>query len=63
MRIAAQLDELLNSRAEIPSWMNTGKTILCQKYPERGNVVDKYQTLTCLPLMSKLLTGMIFNAL
>ena len=63
MRIASQLNELLNSRAEIPNWMITGKTILCQKDPERGNAVDNYRPITCFPLMWKLLTGMIFNAL
>ena len=63
MRIAAQLNELLNSRAEFPSWMNEGKTILCQKNPGRGNAIDNYRPITCLPLMLKLLTGMMSNAL
>ena len=62
-RIADQLNELLHGKTEIPNWMNTGRTILCQKDPGRGNAVDNYRPITCLPLMWKLLTGMISNAL
>ena len=47
----------------IPNWMNTGRTILCQKDPGRENAVDNYRPITFLPLMWKLLTGMISNAL
>ena len=63
MRIASQLNDLLNRRAKIPNWMITGKTILCQKDPERGSAGDDCRLITCLPLMWKLLTGMISNAL
>ena len=62
-RIADQLNELLNDKNEIPNWMNTGRTILCQKDPGKGNAVDNYRPITCLPLMWKLLTGLISNAL
>ena len=62
-RIADQLNKLLHGKTEIPNWMNTGRTILCQKDPGRGNAVDNYRPITCLPLMWKLLTGMISNAL
>ena len=62
-RVADQLNELLNDKNEIPNWMNTGRTILCQKDRGRGNAVDNYRPITCLPLMWKLLTGMISNAL
>ena len=62
-RIADQLNEVLNGKNEIPNWMNTGRTILCQKDPGKGNAVDNYRPITCLPLMWKLLTGMISNAL
>ena len=62
-RIEDQLSELLNGKTEIPNWMNTDRTILCQKYPGRGNAVDTYRPITRLPLMWKLLTGMISNAL
>ena len=62
-RLAGQLNELLNGKTEIPNWMNTGRTILCPKDPGRGNTGDNYRPITCLPLMWKLHTGMISNAL
>ena len=62
-RIADQLNELLNDKNDIPKWMNTGRTILCHKDPGKGNAVDNHRPITCLPLMWKLLTGMISNAL
>eukprot|EP00795_Rhopilema_esculentum_P006840 gene6840-biopygen8293 len=58
-RIAAQLNDLINDEIEIPSWMTTGRTVLCQKDPKNGNAVDNYRPISCLPLMWKLLTGII----
>ena len=43
--------------------MTTGKTVLCQKDPVKGVAVDNYRPITCLPLMWKLLTGIISNLL
>ena len=43
--------------------MDTGRTILCQKDPGKGNAIDNYRPIACLPLMWKLLTGMISNAM
>ena len=56
-RIAEQLDDVLNGRKVVPEWMTLGKTILCLKDPDKGNVVDNYRPISCLPLMCKLLTG------
>ncbi len=39
--------------------MTYGRTVLCQKDPAKGNAVENYRPITCLPLMWKLLTGMI----
>ena len=39
--------------------MTHGRTVLCQKDPRRGNAVENYCPVTCLPLVWKLLTGMI----
>ena len=41
-RIKTQMDDMINSRMDIPKWMTTGKTILCQKDPSKGNAVDNY---------------------
>ena len=35
------------------------RTVLCVKDPTKGNVADNFRPLTCLPLMWKLVTGVI----
>ena len=50
-RIGEQMNEMINSRVPIPVWMTTGRTVLCQKDPQKGNVVDNYRPISCLPLM------------
>ena len=59
MRIAYQLNKILGGEDYLPTWMTYGRTILCQKDPAKGNAVENYRPITCLPLMWKLLTGMI----
>ena len=44
---------------DLPEWMTHGRTVLCQKDPRKGNTADNYRPITCLPLMWKLLTGVI----
>ena len=61
-RIAEQMNEMVNSRVPIPAWMTTGRTVLCQKDPQKGNVVDNYRPISCLPLMWKLMTGVIADS-
>ena len=58
-RIATQLNEILEGTKEIPSWVTYGRTVLCQKDPAKGNSVENFRPITCLPLMWKLLTGII----
>ena len=41
-RIATQMDEMINNGVDISKCMKTGKTILCQKDPGKGNAVDNY---------------------
>ena len=36
--------------------MTHGRTVLCQKDTRKGNAVENYRPITCLPLMWKLLT-------
>ena len=43
----------------LPAWMTHGRTVLCQKNPRKGNAVENYRSITCVPLMWKLLTGVI----
>ena len=43
----------------VPSWLTRGRTSLLQKDKSKGNVASNYRPITCLPLMWKLLTGVI----
>ena len=43
----------------MPSWLTTGQTSLLQKDKSKGNVASDYRLVTCLPLMRKILTGVI----
>ena len=43
----------------IPAWMTHGRIVLFQKDPKKGNTLENYCPITCLPLMWKLLTGVI----
>ena len=57
-RVRLQLKECLDS-GFVPSWLTRGKTSLLQKDKSKGNVASNYRPITCLPLMWKLLTGVI----
>ena len=58
-RIADQLNKILMGTDTLPTWLTHGRTVLCQKDPRKGNVVENYRPITCLPLMWKLMTGII----
>ena len=57
-RVRLQLKECLDS-GFVPSWLTRGRTSLLQKDKSRGNVASNYRPITCLPLMWRLLTGVI----
>ena len=57
-RVRLQLKECLDS-GFVPSWLTRGRTSLPQKDKSKGNVASNYRPITCLPLMWKLLTGVI----
>ena len=44
---------------DVPTWMTKGKTTLVQKDPEKGNAVNNYCPVACLPLVWKLLTSVL----
>ena len=58
-RIAEQLNRTLIGESDLPGWMTYGHTILCQKDVSKGNAFENYRPISCLPLMWKLLTGVI----
>ena len=57
------MDDMINNRIPVPSWMTQGRTVLCQKDHSKGNAVDNYRPISCLPLMWKLLTGVIAESM
>ena len=61
-RIETQMNDMINSRMDITEWMVIGKTILCQKDSGKGNAVDNYRPISCLPFMWKLMIGIIANS-
>ena len=58
-RIADQLNKILMGTDTLPTWLTHGRTVLCHKEPRKGNAVENYRPITCLPLMWKLMTGII----
>ena len=58
-RASSQMNRVLMGEGDLPGWMTHGHTVLCQKDPQKGNTGDNYRPIACLPLMCKLLTGMI----
>ena len=57
--VSSQMNGILMGEDDLPEWMTHCRTVLCQKYPRKGNTTDNYRPITCLPLMWKLLTGVI----
>ena len=43
----------------LPAWMTHGCNVLCQKEPGKGNALENYRPITCLPLTWKLLKGVL----
>ena len=57
-RVRLQLKECLDS-GFVPSWFTRRRTSLLQNDKSIGNVASDCRPITCLPLMWKLLTGVI----
>ena len=57
-RIRSQLKEYIDS-GFVLSWLTKGRTALLQKDKSKGNITSNYRPITCLPLMWKLLPGVI----
>ena len=54
---------MINKGEAIPAWLTTGRTVLCQKEPQRGSAVDNFRPISYLPLMWKLMTGIISDCI
>ena len=57
-RVRLQLKECLDS-GFVSSWLTRGRTSLLQKGKSKGYLASNYRPIICLPLMWKLLTGVI----
>ena len=60
--IVLQLDRCVQEN-NLLKWMATGKTLLCKKKFKKGNLVSNFRPITCLPLIWKLLTGILAEEL
>ena len=49
--------------AHVPKWMIKGRTTLIQKDPNKGTTPNNYRHITCLPMMWKILTAQIREAI
>ena len=61
-RIACQLTALVE-KGDVPARMMYGRTVLCVKDRSKGNALSNFRPISCLPLMWKLLTGMLSEQL
>ena len=59
-KLAEHLNLCLET-GETPAWMTKGRTVLIQKDRSKGTVASNYRPITCLPLVWKLLTGIVAN--
>ena len=57
-RVRSRLKECIDSGLG-PCWLTKGRTSLLQKDKNKGNITSNYRPITCLPLMQKLLPGVI----
>ena len=57
-KVTLQLKECLDC-GFVPSWLTRGRALLLHKDKNKDDVVSNYRPITCLPLMWKLLTGVI----
>ena len=56
--MAEQLQHCISNH-QASEWVTTGRTALVQKDKSKGNVASNYRPVSCLPIMWKLLTGLI----
>ena len=56
--LAELFNECIN-QSNVPKWLTKGVTTLVLKNKDKGNAVTNFRPITCLPLMWKMLTGII----
>ena len=61
-RLHSRLQECLQDciyKGNVPEWMVRGRTVLTQKDTAKGPQASNYHPIACLPMMWKLLTGVM----
>ena len=58
-RINIQTIKILMGDDNLRAWMTHGRLVHCQKDPRKGHTEGNYRPVTCLPLIWRLLKGMI----
>ena len=61
-QITKQLDDCLQLNS-VSAWLTTGRTVLIVKNKELGSIATNFRPTTCLPLIWKLLTGILADEL
>ena len=62
-RIVRQMNDMINNNKDIADWLTKGRTVLCQKDPQKGDAVNNFRPISCLPLIWKLMTGIISDVM
>ena len=57
------MNDMINNNKDTPDWLTKRRTVLCQKDPQKGDAVDNFRPISCLPLMCKLVTGIISDVM
>lgn len=57
-RLVVQLDDCIKN-GNVPSWMTKGRTVLIIKDKNKGSIASNFRPITCLPMVWKLLTGVL----
>ena len=57
-RLQLHLQDCVNL-GNVPEWTAKGRTVLIQKDAMKGTQANNYRPITCLPIMWKLLTGVM----
>ena len=59
-KLLVHLQDCLDSGV-VPDWLTKGQIVLTQKDKAKGNIASNYQPVTYLPLLWKLLTGILVD--
>ena len=62
-RIVGEMNDMITNNKDTPNWLTKGRTVLCQKDPQKGDAVENSRPISCLHLMWKFMTGIISDVM